>query len=98
MPAADHGEGHGGFGEGRTRLEGHLLTAGIDQVRIGFVLARHGPNADDAVFGLEHEFTVFGRVVGSQHRHAETKIDITTGGQILSRAPRDLISVQAIHS
>ena len=71
MAPADHCEGHGRVRQGCAGLQGYLLAAGIDQIRVGFVLARDWADAYDAVFRLKHKLAVFRRVVGGQHRRAQ---------------------------
>src|ERR1700751_1960245 len=61
---------------GRT---GHGLLARVDQVGIELVTGRVGPDAEDAVLGVQHDVRLRRQVIRNQGGDADAEVDVLAG-------------------
>ena len=97
MPAADHRERPRGVDDRGARPQGDAAAAGIDQIGVGLVLFRQGPDADHAVLRLEGDVDLRRQIVRAMHRQADAEIDHLAVGDVLRGAPGDLQAIERAH-
>src|SRR5690606_4559051 len=69
----------------------------IDQIPVFLTFGRRRTHAEQAVFRVQHHFTVFGQVIGYQRRQPDAEVHIGALGAILGDTRRDLVTSIFIH-
>ena len=93
VTTADHREGIGAIEEGAARNGGDGVLAGVDEVRIDFVVRGEGANAEQSIFALQPHVHACGNVVRHQRGQANAKVHVVAVTQFLRRTGRHLVVV-----
>lgn len=86
---ADHGEGFVGAEDAGARGERDGFLARVDEVGVFGAGGRVGPQAQDAVFGLQLDFHAGGDEGRGEHGHADAEVGVHAVGELAGGAADD---------
>ena len=80
-----------------SRHHGHRLFTGIDNLGIDFIAHGQRDHAEQAIFTMEQNLTVFGQVIGQAHGLTNPQVHMRTIGDVLQNALGNLRLCSALN-
>ena len=78
--------------------QSHILFSGVNQLRVLFARPWLWPHSQQAIFAVQKDFFISGKIVSNAGRQADPQIDISAFRYIASHALGHLIASQFLHN